>query len=109
MPLNITNKISKELINLLYNEAILNINKAADQMSKNNMVEVYHYINKVQTILTFLTMHLNPKKANDNLLLILYKYISKQLIKAYFMKSTLLFDEVIDIMRDIKGDLPLGI
>lgn len=91
-----------ELIVLLYEQAIMNLNKAVVMMENHNICETHNSIVKAENIFVYLNESLDMSFPISKDLSSLYKYIYNLLIEANIKKDASLIKSAIKIASDLK-------
>jgi flagellar protein FliS len=92
-----------ELIVLLYDEAIMCMNKAIMRIKQKNICESHNSIVKAQNIFLYLIDNLDMRYPISKNLLSLYDFISNQLVKANVQKNYILLEEVLSIATELRN------
>lgn len=91
-----------ETVVLLYEHAILNINKAIIFIEDKNIAEAHNSIVKAENIILYLGDTLNMAFPISEKLLSLYDYIYDLLVKANMKKNPEVLEEAIKMLAELK-------
>jgi len=93
----------EELLILLYDELILNINKAMYNIKKRKTADAHNNIIKAENIVIYLIDILNVSYDLAHDLLQIYEYIYRQLIEANVHKNEEVLQKILPLVIELKN------
>jgi flagellar biosynthetic protein FliS len=103
MKKKVFNASQKELILMMYDGINENLLKARESIVSQNVEQTHNYLTRAKKILVELMKSLDPSVGTvSKQLLSVYFILYENLFEANLRKETLLIDETIDIIRDLR-------